>query len=350
MKIRNGFSLVELLVVLMLTGVLMTGMAQVFRSTISSFYQSGDILGAQRRNRWAFDQLEDDLRMIGHTDGFKEIPSEINQIPFQIVPGGTPEVPLDSIEFFMNVPIEECELASECIAGSNQMNIRPLGKTNFLAKAGDLFFLRDGMHTEKGYLAGSPSNGLVNLMTEEEAQQTPASMAGFIEIPPDRFRYTHLANRGLMVLRPMQMIQYCIKSLKLQPNPDSPEIPCLIRRQTTFKANEQAVNWEEVPYTLVSENVCSLRMDMSVDGGGTWTRTNSADWASMVDKANNTLPDGNKIQNNNFWFKRIPLLLRADLRTRTAIARAEFSSSGDVPAFRERSMMLLIAPRNCGLP
>ena len=57
----QGFSLVEMLVALVFTGILMAGMATVFKTSLSTFYTSGEQLSSARRNRMSIDLLGDDL-------------------------------------------------------------------------------------------------------------------------------------------------------------------------------------------------------------------------------------------------------------------------------------------------
>src|SRR5664279_6108919 len=58
---ERGFSLVELLVALVFTMVLMAGMANVYKASLSSFYTSGESLSNLRRNRMSVDLLADDI-------------------------------------------------------------------------------------------------------------------------------------------------------------------------------------------------------------------------------------------------------------------------------------------------
>lgn len=347
----NGFSMVELLVALSLTGILMAGMAQVFKSTISSFYQSGDALSSQRRGRWAFARLEDDLRMLGHTDGFKDMPTNVSQVPFRIVPGGTADIPLDSVEFFCNIPVEENRLKSDIAADNMEMILEPSRTSNTAIQAGDWFLLKDGMHSEKGFFASAPlDDGSVSLMSIEALQDMPGVRHGLMNGATGRFVHQHKAGAVLSVLRPMQMIQYSIKDLKMDPDASAPMTPCLIRRQVAYDPSGGEIPWESIEHTLVAENVSSLQVDMSVDGGSTWSREGKTSWGDMVLKANETLPVTNQIADSQFWFKKIPILLKVQLHTRSAIQRVEYSKQADRLEYQKRSLVMMIAPRNCGLP
>ena len=57
----RGFSLVELLVALVFTMVLMAGMANVYKASLTTYYTSGESLSSARRNRMSVDLLVDDL-------------------------------------------------------------------------------------------------------------------------------------------------------------------------------------------------------------------------------------------------------------------------------------------------
>ena len=58
---QTGFSLVELLVAVMFVGILMAGMANVFRSSVSTLATSSEGISSGRRNRMSIDLLYDDL-------------------------------------------------------------------------------------------------------------------------------------------------------------------------------------------------------------------------------------------------------------------------------------------------
>src|SRR5574344_1325703 len=61
----RGFSLVELLVAVLFTGLLMAGMATVFKASLGTFATSSEMLSSSRRNRMSLDMLYDDLNQAG---------------------------------------------------------------------------------------------------------------------------------------------------------------------------------------------------------------------------------------------------------------------------------------------
>ncbi|MBL0312622.1 MAG: prepilin-type N-terminal cleavage/methylation domain-containing protein [Holophagaceae bacterium] len=112
----SGFSLVELLVALAFTGILMAGMAKVFKSSLSSFYTSGEILSSARRNRASIDLLYDDLNSAGmYLTSLSAPPAEVSAgspafaiVPNQaLVPPGGPDDPVaaDQLFFYLDQPL-----------------------------------------------------------------------------------------------------------------------------------------------------------------------------------------------------------------------------------------------------
>ena len=62
---RAGFSLVELLVAVLFIGILMAGMANVFKSSVNTMATSSEGISSNRRNRMSIDLLYDDLNIAG---------------------------------------------------------------------------------------------------------------------------------------------------------------------------------------------------------------------------------------------------------------------------------------------
>jgi hypothetical protein len=286
--------------------------------------------------------------MAGYTDGLDTLPSDLTQPPLEIIPGGTVDSPLDSIQFFQNVPIQECRLAGPVSAGATSISLSSPGSATLDFARGDWFVLRDGSRTEYGFFASAAGEGgVVSVMDQASYQSLSASSnmangAGMMN-------FAHATGASVMVMRPMQMIRYSIQNRNLDPADPSAVLPCLMRQQTDYVPSG-TIDWTAVPFTLISENVTSLRVDMSVDGGVNWARGTATNWAGIKAAINGKLPTSNQLVDTEFWFKRIPVLFRVDLKSRTATARSEYSSNGKSLAFKEKAMVLMIVPRNFALP
>ena len=61
----RGFSMVEMMVALVFTMILMAGLGQVFKSSLSASYLMGEKISSLRRNRGSMDLLYDDLNSAG---------------------------------------------------------------------------------------------------------------------------------------------------------------------------------------------------------------------------------------------------------------------------------------------
>jgi hypothetical protein len=91
---------------------------------------------------------------------------------------------------------------------------------------------------------------------------------------------------------------------------------------------------------------------MSADGGSTWTRAASwAAWKTALDpKLKAQAMNGYQgMDLNPLWFKFANLVFRLDITSRTPTQRAEFSGAPLVRSFRERTLTMLLMPRNFAL-
>lgn len=347
MKPCRGFSFVELMVALVLAGVLMAGMAQIFSSSMSSFATTSDLVGAQRRNRWILNQLSDDIRMAGHTDGIDtaKVPPTLLEAPFLITPGTLSGSDRDQIEFFMNEPVAELTINTSAAQASTTLALSAAGGNSLGIKAGDFLIIKDGIQAEYAYSTTDVSSGSVTLM-DEAAQQANAAIFGYMKFGSFVLQRPHAVGGQVTVLRPCQLIHYGIEDLALDPS-SATTIPCLIRKRATFGTGVQA-DWSVITGELVAENVSALRFELSVDGGVTWEH--AATWAAMVASANTRLNAANKITTNSFWFKRTPALIKVEIRSRTPLARTEYATTPGTAAFKERIQVLVISPRNFASP
>ncbi len=348
MKTSRGFSFVELMVALVLTGILMGGMAQIYKSSLSSFYTTGELVGAHRRNRWILNQLGDDLRMAGHTDGFDvtKVPTVLPEMPFSITPGGTAASPSDQIDFFLNEPIQELTITSNVAQAATSMPLTAAGGASLGIQAGDFLTIKDGIQAEYGYARANVSSGSVALM-DETTQQATSAITTYMKYGATAFQRSHPAGGRVTVLRPCQLVHYGIENLALDPSNPAATIPCLTRKQAVFGTGAQA-NWGAITGEVVAENVSALRFDLSVDGGINWERGGT--WAATVALANGRLNAANQISTNAFWFKQVPAFIKVEIRSRTPLPRTEYSNTAGTAVFRERTQVLVIAPRNFASP
>ena len=348
MKSSRGFSFVELLVALLLTGILMAGMATIFKSSLSSIYTNGELIGAQRRNRWVLDQMGDDLRMAGHTDGvdISKIAFPLVEQPFVITPGVSGSSQRDQIEMFMNANVQELTVAANSAIGDTQLTLSAPGGGPLNIQQGDFMIIKDGIQAEYGYANAAVSSGAVTLMNESD-QQNNSVIAAYMKNGSTAFWRPHTTLTGsVTVLRPCRLVHYSIEDRSLDPS-STTMVPCLVRKEAAFGGGTQG-NWGTITGDVVAENVSSLRVDLSIDGGQNWEH--GATWTATVASANSRLPAANKINANAFWFKQIPALIRVEIRSRTPQARTEYSSTGTTAAYKERTQILVIAPRNFGSP
>jgi prepilin-type N-terminal cleavage/methylation domain-containing protein len=348
MKSFRGFSIVELMVALLLSGILMAGMGKIFASSISSFHTTGELVGAQRRNRWILNEFGDDLRMAGHTDGLDsaKIPAILPEDPFVIIPGAVGGSDRDQIDFFMNQPLQELSVNATASLAATSLSLVAIGGDSLDIQVGDLLIIKDGLQAEYGYASAGPSSGLVTLM-DEGTQQANAAIAGYMKYGSVALQRQHLKGNPVTVLRPCQLVHYGVEDRALDPSIPAAMIPCLVRKQAVFGSGAQA-DWSKITGEVVSENVSALRLDLSVDGGVNWER--GASWAATVALANTRLNAANQIDSKTFWFKRVPALLRIEIRSRTPLARTEYTNSPGATAFKERTQVLVIAPRNFASP
>lgn len=348
MKSCRGFSLIELMVALLLTGILMAGMSQIFGTSLSSFHTSGELVGAQRRNRWILNQLGDDLRMAGHTDGLDttKVSSTLPEMPFVITPGTSGTSDRDQLEFFMNEPVQELRVTVGSAQLATALSLAAIGGSTMNVQAGDLLIIKDGIQAEYGYASADVSSGAVSLM-DETSQQANAAIAGYMKYGSVALQRPHAVGGEVTVLRPCQLIHYGIEDRALDPSNPLAMIPCLIRKQASFGSGAQA-NWNAIAGEVVSENVSALRVELSVDGGVNWEH--GATWDATVALANGRLNTANQIASKTFWFKRVPALIRVEIRSRTPMARTEYADTPGAVAFKERTQVLVIAPRNFASP
>ncbi len=386
---QRGFSLVELLVALTFTMVLMAGMANVYKSSLSTFYTSGESVSSARRNRMSVDLLIDDLNTtcMYLTDLSVPPPVSATVPPFFIVPNmpianAGPNDPAtgDELYFYMDQ-----SLAFEgAIAGAAGSNVTqrtaselvvagvvpdPANDSTFVidcgsdsyakqVKKGQVFIFKDSWET--AYIQNDPAvSGKFVSVVAGAAPNAMITGMGPAGLPS---KAKHLATSGIVFILPAQMVRYRIEILRLDPSVPN-GIPCLVRDQGTYDA---AVFTPTLAQQVVSENIAGFKVYLSTDAGASWAGllpsglpagytgfSNGWDQGirAAVDAqlAAKGRPDYKSTRSSEHWFRSIPTLVRVDVTTRTATQRSEYSTTGTTLAYRNLTQSLVFVPRHSGL-
>ncbi len=382
---RSGFSLVELLVAVLFIGILMAGMANVFKSSVSTLATTSEGLSNARRNRMSIDLLYDDLNSAGMYLADLTAPPKLNSSnpSFYIVPnvaiaGASADDPVtaDQLFFYLDEPLpfegalfdsgaggvyarnaSELVLAGEAPTVADNTYTIDCGDASYtsMVKKGNSVILKDSWETffvqDDPTISGTKIT--IKLGASPDAATTGVGASG---APP---KAKHLMGSAVLFFRPAQMVRYSVK-MKLY-DPQKPTgVPCLVRDQGTYTpagfvadASQEAV---------VAENVSGFKAYLSADSGQTWagygqTYTGfDAGWSQGLRAELNTQlatagrPDFQTTQGNENWIRSIPTLVRLDITTRTSIRRAEYSATPlTTAAYKDFTQSLVIVPRHFGL-
>jgi prepilin-type N-terminal cleavage/methylation domain-containing protein len=387
-KPQYGFSLVEMLVALVFMSILMAGMAVVFRTSIGTFSVTGETISAQHHNRWALDQISDDISQAGFIFPDRALPARIlsgAESLFSVTPDQTLTavrisdtnpgavqneiITTDAFQFFMDMPLPvqgtwTAATLGESLDATGVSTAPPtsaavtftVGSESDL-RAGDVEVICDSGENgnwEHPLITGSPVGNPITFATDQSLLDayTSTSMAPGIML-------AHPAGVPVLFVRPAQLVRYSVRAVALDPGNTDVRTPCLVRQQASYPATASGtVNWTTVSAQILAENVSGFKVDLSFDGGASWCRPTTAPitWSTFAANANTTL--GNKgltgfqsitDSSNRAWFRNIPCLIRIDLTTRTAMRREEYSTSTGSRAWRTRTQTLMISPRNFGL-
>ena len=394
LKNNDGFSLVELLIALMFISFLMAGMLRIYGSAIQTFSATNETAKAQRDNRWAVENLSDDLETAGYFFYFGGRPnvsgisvSSGSQNPLMLFPDQTitnkfiadPTNP-SATPVNETLTFDELQfLRDEVLPISAQLTAQPLSPSSIsvslsngdlsLIRAGDFAVLMDAAPYQMIMInaaPGSGTSGTVSLSTASVQDQTTGATitSGILSL-------FHQPGVDVSFVRPYQVVRYTLLPLNLDPSNSNATVPCLVRDETNYPASGALIAWPaatataaqltaaNVTRTIVAQNVTSLRFDMSLDQGATWTRGNS--WSTTQSNINaklgslaSTYPGipyatTTTDPTSPLWYSKAPLLFRADVTTRTVLKRADFAATVNTSAFRTRTQTVLIQPRNFGL-
>lgn len=384
----RGFSLVELLVALVFTMVLMAGMANVYKASISSFITSGDSISNIRRSRLTVDMLADDLdtACMYMVDMYLKPTFNAQAPPFYILPNmpvaaaGPNDPPTaDELYFYMDQPLAfegthvaatgadaSSGVASQTAVGTYTFTIDCLTATYAnMVKRGQYILFKDVW--DPGYIIADPvySGKQVTVTTGLDAS-SQITGTGAYGIP----RWPHIFGSGISLILPRQVVKYSIQILKLDPN-NANGIPCLVRDQGTYNPTGFVA---DQPPQVITENVSGFKVYLSTNAGRSWAGlpggvpaaySGFADgWDSGIrTEVDNQLagsspsdsvgasgrPGVLTTRNDEDWFRDTPTLVRVDVTTRAATQRAENSPTGNVLSYRNLTQSLVFVPRHSGL-
>ena len=381
-----GFSLVELMIALLFTMILMAGMATVFRTSLSNACILGEKLSSVRRNRIASELLYDDLNSAGMAlvDLTSPLPASEAHPAFQVVPNrevadGQGDVTrTDELYMACDQPlpfdgklvsgggagngtgggetaIDKVLSGGEQTAGDNTYVIE-CGDATYAesVKAGMVFHIKDDLSHAALTIAS------VNVSGSKVTVTTPASLPESTEVTgrgdTGTLRPTRrLQDSRVIFIQPAQMARYRIEMLKLDPSSPDGLVPCLVRAQGAYNP---AGDFVPEDTQIVTEHVVGFRVYLSADSGMEWAGLDVQDdagWAKIQDELNAQLAKVNRkdyttTAGNLGWYRDIPLLVRIDLTTRTAVQRAEYTSGGGGLGYKTLTQSVVMVPRHFGLP
>lgn len=366
---ERGFSLAELLVALLFTGLLMAGMATVFRSSLSTLSTSSETLSSGRRNRMSLETLYDDLNQAGMLPtSLLNWPPAVTSAnpPFQIVPNqpytatDVANPRSDQLVFYLDELLPFTGTMATDLPGvmpgqplPTQATIQ-FRETDFATQLepGMVLLTRAGIGYPRPITSVATSGKQATVSfgaLENIADPTQGGSGG---------KYTILANSEVLLARPARYVRYSIQGRATDPEAPTRQVPCLIR-ETVAYGRPFAPGEPGYTLTVIAENVTRMKVYLSVDGGQNWAGLTGtpATWADLVTQLNSQLANSGRpgyqtVLSGSFWFREIPTAVRLDITTRTLRQRTEYAAnpSAGTPAYREQTQSLVLIPRHFGLP
>ncbi|WP_243324554.1 hypothetical protein [Geothrix sp. SG200] len=406
---QSGFSLVELLVALVFTAILTTGMLRIFASSVSGFYTQQESLGLQRASRFALNLVEEEIIQAGYLFPPRNLSGELSvgsptvqppvlvqQTDYQPVwsdPNGTTVIldKVDELQFVQDLNLEvEGTLTADAAPGASQATVA----------------IPSGRSTLDKYLTGSSDHPLVMVMLDSQINQVDMvrvksiDSKGVADFDPNSsgldafgnergggffsgiFNNLHKSGAPCTFIAPLQVVRYAVVPRALDPADPKHLIPCLVRQTAPLvKASifaplkDQTAPAQDATWTeqILAEGVSGLKVDISLDGGKTFLRYNADGtlkagmdtWANVytgLDTAiKAALPGASVLASHTskglsdpldpMWTNYLPVTFRLDVETRTRLARAEYAANQatPTPAFRTRTVTMMISPKNYAL-
>lgn len=380
LSISIGFSLVELMIALLFTSILMAGMARVFQTSISTFVTSADALSSARRNRLALDMLQDDVNAAGtYLVNVNEYPKQLttSNPGFYVIPnrpilndtGGNVGGTTDELYMYLDAALPmEGRLVTR-IQGLDEIKATgsslPTGVLTFtiafddpnvaaMVRPGQFVVFKDWLKSK--LIATATVSGSQVVITADPNPQTtvPGCGASYFD------QFSHVPGAVTMVVNMGRMVRYRIKAKQL--DPAGGFVPCLVREEVAYNPAADAATPSTVvpagtPDQIISADVSSFKVSLSLNGGQTWATSTVSDfaggWTGGILTALQAQAPNLKISSDLNWFREAPTLVKIDLKTRTAMQRAEYLADGqtyEYQGYKDRIETFVIMPRHSGLP
>jgi prepilin-type N-terminal cleavage/methylation domain-containing protein len=382
----RGFSLVEMLIAVAFTGILMAGMAQVFKSSLGAFTTSGEILSAARRNRASIDMLNDDLNnagmfltdlssppldVVASNPAFYIVPNAAVTLDPGLTTSADGPATADQLLFYFDQPLPfegtlgsttgiktgaDLVLSGDSAADSAiQTYTIDCGNRDYAnqVKDGMSFVFRDSWES-RFITSATPSGTTVTVVTGAKAG---AAVSG-IGSTGSPAKVKHIPGSGILFFMPAQMVRYSIKYKNLDPQLPATGIPCLVRHQMPYSA--AGFNEAAATETVITENVSGFKVYLSADAGENWAGIGAANWAAIRGQIDTQLVSSGRqgftsTKGSETWFREIPVLVRLDITTRTAVKRNDYydpnhpPAAGGIADFNTVTQSLVVVPRHFGL-
>jgi len=385
----SGFSLVELLVAVLFIGILMAGMANVFKSSVTTLSTSSEGISSVRRNRMSIDLLYDDLNAAGLYLSDLSSPPKLSTtnpsfyiIPNVAITGAAADDPAaaDQLFFYLDEPLPfEGTLSGTGGAGAGKNLARnaaelvlagvapdPAVDNTFTIDCKDASYagmIKQGYSVvfkdawETFFVQGAPTLSGASLTIQLGSSPTVGTTGtGPSGAPP---KAKHILGSDVLFFRPAQMVRYSVK-MKLFDPQKATGVPCLVRDQGTYDASGFVA--DAAQESIVAENVAGFKAYLSADSGQSWagygkTYTGlAAGWTNGIRSELNTqLSTAGRseyisTQGDDNWIRNTPTLVRLDITTRTAVKRAEYSTTPlTTTAYKDFTQSLVLVPRHFGL-
>ncbi len=389
--------MVELLVALVFMGVLMSGLAAVFKSSLGTFTGSRDSIASLRKNRMTLDLLYDDLNSAGmYLAQVSTYPGEVtgDNEPFRVEPdvfeNKEASDPLkaksDALYLYYDepLPFEAKVTSSEVLSQLSWVDSRAQGKDT-IAVALDCGTEANANLFKKvidDAAGASPTtnpkvlfrSGFETLPIKLSSASVLGSVIGFeLEVnkgkdwnpmtgatgTKDIIETERFVGDPVMFLNQGQNFCYRISEENLDPGDAAKKTPCLVRLQGNYDGG----SFKYSQKVVLVEDVSRFKVYLSADFGKTWVGldgTLPADWAAIKTGLNGQLSktgrDGVSNVNASYhWFRDIPVMVRVDLTMRSSTKRTEYAKSLDgqkkpIASYQERTQSLVILPRHFGNP